>query len=704
MRIEAVALSLHPEHLADLRHSGLSDETIAQAGIRSLAPAEFPRFLGPSLAAKIESCYLIPYPEADGFYRVKLFPPIPDKDGHTVRYYQPAGTAPRLYLSPRARAALADPAIPLSITEGEKKGLKADQEGLACAALGGLWSWLLHGQPFPDLGRVDWYEREVPLVPDSEVWIRPDLLQAVYALGKELEARGAKVAVVKLPPGEGGGKVGLDDYLLGHGLDEFHRLPRLPLDHKLWTKTAEWWKGWRKRKDATEEKTAGAIELLERGETARTLHPAQDVADGILYYGFQHEKDLVVVTSRRETFRADQAPAGLGLRHAEPGPSCISRAAALQWLTKGTRGSVAKVLDDLAAFYARYAVFRDKHDPLLLAAWTLGTYCYRAFKGFPYLHLRSATRRCGKTRVLNLIALVGFNAGPPTTIPTEAQLYRAAERTGGVQLFDEMDKLRGDQERFEAVISVLNTGFEAGGVVMRLERRGERFVEIPYATYAPRALAGLSGLKDTLEDRVLPVFMLRKRRNEPVARLTRVVEAEGQKLRDQCALAALDRIRDIVSAYEVAHGLLDSKAIDDRAVDLWNPLVALALVADAEGEGAGDRTARLLALARDLARVRDADAEEGTTPRLIEALVATREAKGEIVTPTELLAAIRERGLDWIRSTRALAGQLESLGLFSGRVKREGKVFRAYTLDPDVLADLRARWVSSPSAASEDGS
>ena len=90
-----------------------------------------------------------------------------------------------------------------------------------------------------------------------------------------------------------------------------------------------------------------------------------------------------------------------------------------------------------------------------------------------------------------------FNASPVTAHPTEAQLYRSAARTGGVQLFDEVETLRGDKDRFDALISVLNVGFERGGVVTRLEKRGERFVEEPYEVYAPRVLAGIAGLKDS---------------------------------------------------------------------------------------------------------------------------------------------------------------------------------------------------------------
>ena len=95
---------------------------------------------------------------------------------------------------------------------------------------------------------------------------------------------------------------------------------------------------------------------------------------------------------------------------------------------------------------------------------------------------------------------------------------------------------------------MLNVGFERGGVVTRLEKRGERFVEEPYEVYAPRVLAGIAGLKDTLEDRALALVMLRRRRGEAVARIGRSIEGEAQALRDRCALACLSRIGDIVAA------------------------------------------------------------------------------------------------------------------------------------------------------------
>ncbi len=196
---------------------------------------------------------------------------------------------------------------------------------------------------------------------------------------------------------------------------------------------------------------------------------------------------------------------------------------------------------------------------------------------------------------MRLLCRVSFNASPPTTHPTEAQLYREAARRSGAQAFDEMESLKGgsDKERLAALISVLNVGFEQGGAVSRQEKRAERFVEVLHEVYAPRIIAGIAGLKDTLEDRSLTLVMFRRRKDEAVVRLGRETEREAQALRDACALACLTRIQDILAAYDLAPTILERQEVDDRAVDLWTPLLALGMVADAEA--GGNRAERILA-------------------------------------------------------------------------------------------------------------
>lgn len=380
-RATMTTLNLHPEALADLRRSGLSDATIVEAGLYTPAPGDLPRLLGPRLVNRVAHVLVVPYRGAGPFYRAKLFPPVPDGAGHTIRYYQPAGSAPRLYLPAPVDGALTDPSIALYLIEGEKKALKANQGGLPCIGLGGLWNWRHEGRPIGDLDRIDWYGRATIVVPDSDVWTRSDLLQPVYALGKELETRGAAVAVLKLPAGPQGSKVGLDDYLCAHTAEDLQALPRLTLKHTLFSRTATWRKEWVKQKEEVPvDREPTVLELLQRPETVQVLHPAQDVLDGELWYGLaadrtqKTDRALILATSGRQAYLADRLPETVALRHTDPGPSTVSRDAGVRWLSGAETGSVARTLDELAAFFLRYVVLRDRRTAVWVAAWALGTW------------------------------------------------------------------------------------------------------------------------------------------------------------------------------------------------------------------------------------------------------------------------------------------------------------------------------------------
>ena len=107
---------------------------------------------------------------------------------------------------------------------------------------------------------------------------------------------------------------------------------------------------------ATPEPTPGeltAVELLQREPAVRRLHPAQDVLDGVLWYGRPVEGRLVLLNSARQALRSDELPAGLALRHADPGPAAMSREAATRWAQGEAHGSLAVALDALAALYTR---------------------------------------------------------------------------------------------------------------------------------------------------------------------------------------------------------------------------------------------------------------------------------------------------------------------------------------------------------------
>ncbi|MDP3703932.1 MAG: DUF3854 domain-containing protein, partial [Candidatus Omnitrophota bacterium] len=240
---------LHPDHVADLRKSGLTDETIAAMGVYSVPPTDIPHVLGWN-PEQVQSALAFPYPGTGGFVRLKVFPPYKDKRGHAVKYLQAKKTPPHLYVLPAVEAILTNSAAPLVVAEGEKKTAAMIQAGVMAIGVGGVWSWVeskTHAV-IPALDRITWVEREVTLFFDSDTWHRLELLNAVYALGKELEERGARVAVAIIEQPDGMTKAGIDDFLVAKGSEALSSLKRIPLTHAAFTRSKSWWKKWKARK------------------------------------------------------------------------------------------------------------------------------------------------------------------------------------------------------------------------------------------------------------------------------------------------------------------------------------------------------------------------------------------------------------------------------------------------------------------------
>jgi len=217
-------ISLHPEHLKDLQRSGLSDEIITKANIHSVPPDDIQKILGKYYADRVDS--LLAFPYSNGFCRYKLFPSIKDKDGHKIKYFQPPGSGVHLYCPPGIKEEIADPSVPLSLVEGEKKSLKGYQEGIVAVGMGGVWNYKEKGSDelAPDFNNIPLNGRIVNLIPDGDYHKNKDVQKAVLLLAQKLKEKNAIPYLVSLPDGEE--KIGLDDFLVQYGISEFWDLPR----------------------------------------------------------------------------------------------------------------------------------------------------------------------------------------------------------------------------------------------------------------------------------------------------------------------------------------------------------------------------------------------------------------------------------------------------------------------------------------------
>ncbi len=193
----------HLPHRADLRKSGLTEETIALQKFTDVPPDAYAGLLGFD-PPKVVSAYLIPFPDPRGGWmdhvRMKVFPTITTDKG-TIKYLQPRRSGVRIYFPVATLAAVLHSAEPLYLVEGEKKSLAVAQLGLPAVGICGIEGWhvarsrTLHA----DLDDVGLAHRVVKVIPDGDWKTNPAVNDAVRRLADALERRSARVEVVLVP-------------------------------------------------------------------------------------------------------------------------------------------------------------------------------------------------------------------------------------------------------------------------------------------------------------------------------------------------------------------------------------------------------------------------------------------------------------------------------------------------------------------------
>jgi hypothetical protein len=196
--------ALAAEHLADLRKSTLTDQTIAAQFIRSVPPAMIGRLLGFDPLG-VTSALLFPFRSPAGgfmdYVRVKVFPSLTDTAGHAIKYLQPRRSGVRLYFVASCLERVLRSDEPLWITEGEKKACCVAQLGYPVVGIIGVQGWHAKGSCLllPDFDAIPLRGRVIELLPDSDYQTNPDVERAIRTLGATLAAHGAHPGVRLLP-------------------------------------------------------------------------------------------------------------------------------------------------------------------------------------------------------------------------------------------------------------------------------------------------------------------------------------------------------------------------------------------------------------------------------------------------------------------------------------------------------------------------
>jgi putative DNA primase/helicase len=224
------------------------------------------------------------------------------------------------------------------------------------------------------------------------------------------------------------------------------------------------------------------------------------------------------------------------------------------------------LLTALRAHIKTYVVLPNKHAEIVLPLWILHTWVFDCFDITPYLVISSPTRRCGKSLLMTLLNWLCRRAKKNDSM-SKAAIYRSAEVERPTLVLDETSWVMDLKDERQGILC---GGFERLGHVELCDGEGANITVKRFSTYCPKAFGIIGKLTATLMDRSIEIPMQRKLK-EDVARLRRRDSPQHAELRQKCLRWADDNMVKLAAIVPALPA-----GLNDRAFDIWEPLLAIA--------------------------------------------------------------------------------------------------------------------------------
>jgi putative DNA primase/helicase len=352
------------------------------------------------------------------------------------------------------------------------------------------------------------------------------------------------------------------------------------------------------------------------------------------------------------------------------------------------------LMTDMIAAIRKYVVLSE-HQAMAVSLWAIHTHAVEAAEHTPRLQIKSPTLRCGKSTLLRTISLLVFRPVNTENITTAA-LFRVIGKHKPTLLIDEADSFlkRDNGKDNEDMRGILNAGHARGGQVIRTV--GEDFEPRAFEVFGPVAYAWLvkrnMHVAQTLEDRSITIELRRRLPSEEISHL-RVKKAEDLRLlRRRASRWVEDHATELAASDPVM-----PEELNDRAMDNWRPLIA---IADAMSANLG-RLAREAAV--KIAKESIGTGEEDMSLTALADVAAIFEARDENqlasqVIISDLIALADRPWNEWGRGRQqltqnALARLLKAYGIKPKKLRFGTETLRGYLRDP--IMEAKGRFVDA---------
>lgn len=323
------------------------------------------------------------------------------------------------------------------------------------------------------------------------------------------------------------------------------------------------------------------ITSLDGLEEIREIHPAQDFIDQKLYYGVQVKGKNYLISSKRQIIPFEElSKFGLKPYHNKVNSNSFPIRNLQQFFNGELENDYSILSSKIISYLKRYVYFKNEQQYTLFATWVIGTYFFKIFRHYPYIHI-NAQKESGKTTLMELLMPICFN-GTLFCNPTEAVIYRSVQQFLPTMFIDEAEKLTSNSKQSinTGLLEVLNSGYNSSGKVMRCQ--GDNYEVVEFSSFCPKMLAGINQIDGVLADRTISIQMTKSPKEfkkERYFNTDNEIVKEQRNIRELLYYFALDNVHSIFENYKKIYSDPDySKHIMDRNGDLWSPLISIAIL------------------------------------------------------------------------------------------------------------------------------
>jgi len=622
------------------------------------------------------------FPAANQSWILRGFPAPIDKEGKPAKFLSPReGSGPPFI--PRAISEVRKQTdSPIIITEGPPKALVLNQAGFHAIALAGVWmASNRNGQNRfslrPELQEIRWLGRKVYLCFDADQQSNPDVLHALVRLAFVLNIAGAELwQLTTWPAAEG---KGIDDYLVGKaGRDEVKQKNEV---EALISRAQLFFPSLRPYMLSLVEAELAAVAMsdAQRSQFCKLLAGPLGVKVSALEEQSFDNAELSKARGRIEEV-------------IEPWPEAVDG---------------AKLLQTIFGTLQRFVVITDP-EFITTSLWIVFVYVYELFPKLPILRLKSPTKQCGKSTLIDAIELLVVKPLVTVSVSPSA-LYRTIEKFHPTILIDEADSYGKDNDDLR---NIVNGGFERNRPAIRTNK--ESLEPEFFDTFGPKLLASIGPLHETIEDRSVTISMKRKPSECDVEELCDADPGVFLELRRKIQRWANDNKEKLK-----ATRLVRPKALGNRLWNKWRPLLTIAAVVDGSSEETIEKGHWYkVALAAAIGIAKEHDEERGISIEILDHLrTLFRKSGQEFITTIDVLFDLNnDSEAPWANwksgektglTAEKLAKRLKAFGIKSEKHQMDNKEARGYftkPFEPVFASYLGAESTSPPLSTPKNGS